>query len=84
MPTTMLIWKSADHASAPLGRGELGDVDGAEHGRAADAEAADEAGDHQRIPVPGEGAADGGDGVEDGHDAQGFAAADLLAEHAGA
>ncbi len=60
-----------------------GEEDGAEHGGSADADAADEAGDHESVPVPGEGAADGGEGVQDGHDAKGFAAANLLAEDAG-
>ena len=75
--------EGADHAAAPLGGGELCDVDRAEDRGAADADAADEAGDHEDVPVPGEGAADGGDEIEDGHDAQGLAAADLLAESAG-
>ena len=75
--------EEADHAAAPLGGGELCDVDGAEHGGAADADAADEAEGEQGIPIPGEGAADRRDEVEDGHDAERFAAADPLAEHAG-
>ena len=40
--------EQSDHSSAPLGRREFGDVDRAEHGRAADAESADEAEDHQQ------------------------------------
>ena len=76
--------EEADEASAQLGGSELGEIDGAEDRGAADAESADEAEAEQGRPVPGEGAAEGGDDVEDRHDAQGFAAADFLAERAGA
>ena len=46
--------EEADQAAAPFSRGELGDVDRAEDGGAADAEAADEAEAEQGRPVPGE------------------------------
>ncbi len=75
--------EEADETAAPLGGGELGDVDGAEDGGAADAEASEEAEEEEAGPGAGEGAAEGGDDVEDGHDAKGGAAADALAEWAG-
>ena len=50
--------EEADETSAPLGGGELGDVDGAEDGGAADAEAAEEAKEDESVPVPGQSAAD--------------------------
>ncbi len=69
--------EDADEASAPLGRGDLGDVHGPEHGGAADGDAADEAEEVERVEAPGEGAADGGDAIEDGHHAEAVAAAVL-------
>ena len=72
--------EGADQAAAPLGGRQLCNVDGAEHRGSADAESADEAEDHERRPVPGKRAADGRDDIEDGGDAQGFAAAELLAD----
>ena len=71
--------KGADETAAPLGRGQLGDVDRAEDRGGADAESADEAEDHEGGPAPGQAAADGGDDIEDGGDAEGFAAAEPLA-----
>ena len=49
--------KKADQAAAPFCGSHFGDVHGAEDGRAADAQAADEAKDYERGPVPGDGAA---------------------------
>src|SRR5439155_756701 len=62
---------------------EVDRVDGAEDGGASDSEAADKPEGEQRGPAPGEGAAEGGDGVENSHDAESFATPDTLAEHAG-
>ena len=75
--------EGADHAAAPLGRSQLGNVDRPEHGRSADAQAAEETEEEQRWPVPGEHAAESGDDIEDGRDAQGFPAAQLLPDGAG-
>ena len=73
----------ADEAAAPLGGRKLGDVDGAEDRGRADAESADEAEDHERGPAPGQRAADGGEHVKNGGEAEGFAAAEALAHLAG-
>ena len=83
MPDYDVDLEKTDHAASPLGGSEFSNVDRAQDGGTADAEAANEAGHHQDGPVPGKGAADRGDGVQDGHNAQGFAAADLLAQLAG-
>ena len=72
----------ADEATAPLGGGELRDVDGAEDGGAADAEAAQKAEGKEGPPGAREGATGGRDDVEDAHDAESGAAADALAERA--
>lgn len=64
-------------------RGELGDVDRAEDGGAADAEASEETEEEEAPPGAGESAAEGGDDVEDRHDAKSGSAADALAEGSG-
>ena len=84
MPKTMLNWKVADETAAPFGRSEFGNVDGAEDRRRADAEAADETEYQERRPVPCEAAADGRYEIEDGGDAEGFAAAEPLTDLASA
>ena len=71
--------EESDEAAPPLGWGYFGDVHGAEDGRSADAEAADEAEEDQGGPAPGKGAAQGGDDVEEGHHAEAVAAAKALA-----
>ncbi len=76
--------KESDEAAAPFGGRNFGDVHGAEDGRSADAEAADEAKEDERRPAPGKGAADGGEHIEDGHDAKTVAAAIFLSGNAGA
>ena len=52
--------EGADEASTELGRGQFGDIHGAEDGGTADAEAADKAEDQQERPVPGKSAANRG------------------------
>ena len=56
--------KEADQAAAPFRRRDFRDVHGAEHRRAADAQAADKAEEHQRIPVPGKRAAERGNEIQ--------------------
>ena len=67
--------KETDEAAAPLGGRDFRNVHGAEDGRAADGQAANDAEADQRGPVPSEGAADGGNHVKHGHDAETVAAA---------
>ena len=74
--------KRAHQPPAPLGRRKLGNVHRPQHRRCADAQPADEAEDHQRRPVPRQRAADGGDHVKHGGDAQRLAPAELLPAHA--
>ena len=74
----------ADKSSAPLCGSKFGNIDGAENGRSADSQAADEAEDDERRPTPRKGAAERRDDVEDGGDAQRFAAAKPLADGSGA
>jgi hypothetical protein len=54
----------------------------AHYGRATDTNAANQAKNHQRRPVPGKGASHGGNRVEHCHDAKCFPATDSLAEYA--
>ena len=54
----------ADEAAADLGRRDLGDVHGGNDTRAADGQAAHEAENRERPPVPGQRAADAGNEVE--------------------
>ena len=51
---------------------------GPEHRRAADAQSADKTKNDQRIPVPGEGATQSGDEIEDGHHPQAVATSETL------
>lgn len=57
-----------DEPAAVPGGGELGDVHGGDHRRAADAEPPDEPEGHKGDPVPGKGASHGGNEIELGHD----------------
>jgi hypothetical protein len=70
-------------AAAPLGRGQLSNVDRSKYRRRANAQSADEAEYHERVPVPGEAAAEGRRDIEHCGDAQGLSAAELLAHSAG-
>ena len=58
--------EEADEASAFGGGRDLGDIHGADDGRSADGEAAEEAEPDEGVPVPGEGASEGGHDVEHG------------------
>ena len=67
-------------ASAKPRRRELGDVDGAKHRGASDAQASDETGSQEQGPVRRKGAADRGEDVEDGGEAKHLAGSEALAE----
>ena len=75
--------EESHQAAAPFGGSDFGDVHGAKDGRAADAEAADEAESDERRPVPGPGAAEGGYQVKHRHNAEAVAAADAVSGDAG-
>src|SRR5882757_1377337 len=75
--------KQADEPAPPFCGRNLRDVHRAEHGRAADAKATDEAEKHQRRPVPCQSAAQGGDDIEHGHGAQTVSPAKSIAGYAG-
>ncbi len=75
--------EEAHQPPAPLGRRNLGDVHGPQNGGAADAQPADEAEKQQRIPVPGERAAQRADQVQHGHEPQAVAAAPPVARVSG-
>ena len=66
---------------APLRRSQLRDINRPQHRRPSDSQTADQARYHQRVPVPGEGTADRRNRIQDGHDPQRLAAADLLAQY---
>src|SRR5262249_12328674 len=74
--------EETDEATAPLGRGDFGDVHGAQNRRSTDAQAADKAEENQRIPIPREGATKGRDEVENGEDSQTVATAENVARDA--
>src|ERR1700733_671369 len=76
--------EESDQAAAPVWRRNLRDVHRAENGGATDTEAAEEAKEDECWPAPGKGAADGGDHIEDGHDAETVAATVFLSWDAGA
>src|ERR1022692_3767447 len=65
----------ADEQSSPARGSDLGDVHRPEYRRASNPQAADEAEDEQRWPVPREGAAESGNDVEPRQDAQALAPA---------
>ena len=73
-----------NEASAPLGGGQFGNIHGAENRGGADAESADEAEEQERCPAPGDTAAESREDVEKRGDAERFAAAEFLADDAGA
>ena len=75
--------EETDQPAAPFGGRNLRNVHRPEHRGAADAEPSDEPEEHERIPIPGEGAANRGDQVEDGHAAQAVAAPVAVARDAG-
>ena len=75
--------EEAHQAPAPFGGRNFGDVHGPQHRGAADAQTADEAEEEQRIPVPGESAAQGARQVQHRHQPQTVAAAQPVAGVAG-
>ena len=75
--------EKADEATAPLGRGNFGDVHGAEDGRTTDAKAANKAKNYERRPTPRKGTADGGYDIKDSHETETVAAADDIARDTG-
>ena len=71
--------EKADEAAAPLRGRNFGDVHRAQDGRTADAEAADEAKNHECRPTPRKSTPDGGYDVKDCHETETVATADGIA-----
>src|ERR1700677_4340374 len=71
--------KNSDQPSAPICWSDLGDVHRAKHRRTADAKAPDESEQHENRPVPGEGATECGNDVENGHHAKAVASSKFVA-----
>src|SRR5262249_10637712 len=75
--------EKADQAAATRSGRDFRDVNRAKHGRTTDGKAADEARGKQGVPIPGDGAADRRQKIKNGEDAEGFSAANVLADNAG-
>ncbi len=75
--------KHANEPTADFCGSQFGDVYRTEHRGAADAEAAEKARQKQSLPIPGKGAAQRREHVEDGEHAQRFSCAVFLARNAG-
>ena len=75
--------KAANQASPPFGRRNLRDIHGSQYRGSPDTQPSNKPKEDERSPIPGEGASQGRDHIEDRHYAKAVPASELLSGYTG-